>query len=143
MKHAHIIKKSIAILLTLVLLLTVATPALAGSDGSAPDRHIVATPAQASGPTDPAELEAFLDGLLAQQMAENHIAGAAVAVVKDGQLFFAKGYGYADVENNIPVDAETTMFKIGSLTKLFTWTAVMQLVGAGQTGSGRGHQHVS
>lgn len=124
--------KIVTILLTLALLLTVATPALAGRDGSAPDRHIVATPAQASGPTDPAELEAFLDGLLAQQMAENHIAGAAVAVVKDGVLFFAKGYGYADMENNIPVDAETTMFKIGSLTKLFTWTAVMQLAEQGK-----------
>jgi CubicO group peptidase (beta-lactamase class C family) len=87
---------------------------------------------QAQGPTDAAEMEAFLDELFASHMEENHIAGAAVAVVKDGQLFFAKGYGYADVENKIPVDPERTMFKIGSLTKLFTWTAVMQLAEQGK-----------
>ena len=110
MKHAHIIKKPIAILLTLALLLTVAAPALDESDSSAPDRHVVATPAQAQGPADAAELEAFLDGLLEQQMAENHIAGAAGAVVKDGVLFFAKGYGYADVEKGVPVDPGQTLF---------------------------------
>lgn len=124
--------KIVTILLTLVLLLTVATPALAGRDGSAPDRHIVATPAQAQGPTDPAEMEAFLDTLLAQQMAENHIAGAAVAVVKDGMLFFAKGYGYADVEKGIPADPAQTLFATGSVGKVFTWTAVMQLAEQGK-----------
>ncbi len=65
-------------------------------------------------------------------MAKNHIAGAAVAVVKDGKLFFTKGYGYADLENNIPVDPEQTLFKLGSITKLFTWMAVMQLVEQGK-----------
>lgn len=103
--------KIVAILLTLALLLTVATPALAGRNGSASDRDLATTPAQAQGPTDPAELESFLDSLLAQQMAEDHIVGAAVAVVKDGQLFFAKGYGYADLENSIPVDPEQTVFR--------------------------------
>jgi CubicO group peptidase (beta-lactamase class C family) len=77
-------------------------------------------------------MEAFLDDLFAQQMEENHIAGAAVSVVKDGKLFFAKGYGYADLENKIPVDPEQTMFRIGSVGKVFTWTAVMQLVEQGK-----------
>lgn len=83
---------------------------------------------RAHGPTDAAEMEAFMDDLFAVQMEENHIVGAAVAVVKDGQLFFAKGYGYADAENKTPVDPEQTVFRIGSTTKLVTWTAVMQLV---------------
>jgi CubicO group peptidase (beta-lactamase class C family) len=65
-------------------------------------------------------------------MEEQHIAGAAVAVVKDGKLFFAKGYGHADIENGVPVDPEETVFRIGSVTKLFTWTAVMQLVEQGK-----------
>lgn len=84
------------------------------------------------GPTDPAELEAFLDELMANDMEAYHIAGAAVSVVKDGELFFAKGYGYADLEKGIPVDPEQTLFRIGSVTKLFTWTAVMQLVEQGK-----------
>ena len=87
---------------------------------------------QGQGPTDPAEMESFLDDLIGKQMKENHIAGAAVSVVKDGKLFFAKGYGYADLENRIPVDPEQTLFRIGSVTKLFTWTAVMQLVEQGK-----------
>lgn len=124
--------KIVAILLTLALLLTVATPALAGRNGSAADRAVVTTPAQAQGPTDPAEMESFLDGLFAKDMAERHIAGAAVAVVKDGQLFFAKGYGYADVENKIPVNPEQTVFATGSVGKVITWTAVMQLAEQGK-----------
>jgi CubicO group peptidase (beta-lactamase class C family) len=63
---------------------------------------------------------------------DKHVAGATVAVVKDGALFFAKGYGYADVEQRKPVDPERTLFRLGSTSKLFTWTAVMQLVEDGK-----------
>ena len=87
---------------------------------------------QGQGPTDPEELEAYLDALMAKDMEENHIAGSAVSVVKDGELFFAKGYGYADLENEIPVDPERTLFGIGSVGKTFTWTAVMQFVEQGK-----------
>lgn len=88
--------------------------------------------AERRGPTDPAELEAFLDGLMMAHMTEKHIAGATVAVVRDGAVLLAKGYGFADVAERRRVDAERTLFRIGSVTKLFTWTAVMQLVEAGQ-----------
>lgn len=54
--------------------------------------------------------------------------GAAIAVVKDGQIIFLKGYGYADIENQIPVDPKNTVFEWASTSKLFTWTSVMQLV---------------
>jgi CubicO group peptidase (beta-lactamase class C family) len=84
------------------------------------------------GPTDPAELEAFLDPLMRAQMDENHIAGAAVSVVKDGKLLFARGYGLADVAANKPVNPETTLFNIGSIAKTFAFTAVMQLVEQGK-----------
>ncbi len=89
-------------------------------------------PSQSRGPVDRAELEVFLDGLFEKDMVERHIAGAAVSVVKDGDLFFARGYGYADIERGIHVDPERTGFRIGSVTKLFTWTAVMQLVEQGR-----------
>jgi CubicO group peptidase (beta-lactamase class C family) len=77
---------------------------------------------------DAAELEAFTDGVLMALMQRDHVPGAAVAVVKDGSLFFSKGYGVADIENRIPVDPSSTLFRPGSVSKLFTWTAVMQLV---------------
>lgn len=77
-------------------------------------------------------LESFLDELVPNQLESNHIPGASVAVVKDGQLLFAKGYGYADVANKIPVVADTTLFRTGSVAKLFTWTAVMQLIEQGK-----------
>jgi CubicO group peptidase (beta-lactamase class C family) len=84
-----------------------------------------------TGSNDPAELAAFLDGAMAAYMEAYHIAGAVVAVVKDGKLFFTKGYGYAEVEKKKPVIPEKTLFRIGSTSKLFTWTAVMQLVEKG------------
>ena len=85
-----------------------------------------------TGPTDPAELEAFVDGLLVAHLDELNTAGAVVSVVKNGELFFAKGYGYADHEAGRPVDPETTLFRIGSVSKLFVWTSVMQLVEEGR-----------
>ncbi len=88
--------------------------------------------AASQGPTNPAELEAFLDGIMATQMEANHVAGVTIAVVKDGKLFFAKGYGFADVKNKKPVLADRTMFRPGSVTKLFTWTAIMQLYEQGK-----------
>jgi CubicO group peptidase (beta-lactamase class C family) len=60
------------------------------------------------------------------------IAGAIVVVVKDGQVLLQKGYGYADVEKKTPVDADRTLFRPGSVSKLFTWTAVMQQVERGK-----------
>ena len=73
-----------------------------------------------------------MDEEFGREMEKHHIAGAAVSVVKDGELFFAKGYGDADIERGIPVDPERTNFRIGSLAKLFTWTAIMQLAEQGK-----------
>ncbi|MBA3572295.1 MAG: beta-lactamase family protein [Pyrinomonadaceae bacterium] len=78
------------------------------------------------------DVEAFLDGIVPLQLERDDIAGATVAVVKDGKLLFAKGYGYADYEKKKPVSAEETLFRSGSVSKLFTWTAVMQLVEQGK-----------
>ncbi len=83
-------------------------------------------------PVDSTEAEAFFDGILPGQLEQYRIPGVTVSVVKDGELIFAKGYGYADIEQRKPVVADRTMFHIGSITKLFTWTAVMQLVEQGR-----------
>ena len=89
-------------------------------------------PSSASGPDDAQEVEAFFDDLIGEQLHEEHVAGATVAVVKEGQLIFAKGYGYADWKEGEPVVADRTLFYPGSAGKLFTWTAVMQLVEEGE-----------
>ena len=78
------------------------------------------------------DVEAFLDGLVPLQINRDDIAGATIAVVKDGKLLFAKGYGYADVEKKKPVSAQDTLFRPGSISKLFTWTAIMQLYEQGK-----------
>jgi CubicO group peptidase (beta-lactamase class C family) len=79
-----------------------------------------------------ADLDTFLDGFMPEQIEHADIAGAVIAVVKDGKLLFAKGYGYADVAKKTPVSPETTLFRPGSISKLFTWTAVMQQVEQGK-----------
>jgi len=79
-----------------------------------------------------ADLSAFLDGYLPHQLAQDDVAGAVVCVVKDGKVLFAKGYGFADVEKRAPVAPDNTLFRPGSISKLFTWTSVMQLVEQGK-----------
>jgi CubicO group peptidase (beta-lactamase class C family) len=78
------------------------------------------------------DLSAFLDGFMPQQLEQADISGAVIAVVKDGKLLFAKGYGYSDYEKKVPVSAENTLFRPGSVSKLFTWTSVMQMVEQGK-----------
>jgi len=81
---------------------------------------------------EPQELEAFVDNFFNEEMSKTHVPGAVISVVKDGQLFFAKGYGYANLEKKIPVEADKTLFRVASLSKLFTATAAMQLYERGQ-----------
>ena len=78
------------------------------------------------------DVEAWLDGYLPYALDNGDIAGAVVVVVKDGQVLLQKGYGYSDVEKRTPVDPADTLFRPGSVSKLFTWTAVMQLVEQGK-----------
>ena len=77
------------------------------------------------------DLAAFTDGIVPMQLKRENIAGGVVIVVKDGKVLFEKGYGYSDVDKKIPVTPETG-FRPGSVSKLFTWTAVMQLVEQGK-----------
>jgi CubicO group peptidase (beta-lactamase class C family) len=93
------------------------------------------TPARSAQPPSAltrADAEAWLEGFLPYALAQGDIAGAAVVIVKDGEVLTARGYGYADREAGIRVDPARTLFRTGSVGKLFTWTAVLQLVEAGR-----------
>ncbi len=109
--------------LLLLLICFIAAPPVAGADQ---------LPVQPTGPLDPVEVEAFLDEIIPANLALYNVPGATVAVVKDGELVIAKGYGYSDIEKRVPVNPEHTIFRIGSITKLFTWTAVMKLHSEGR-----------
>jgi CubicO group peptidase (beta-lactamase class C family) len=74
----------------------------------------------------------FFDGLMNAQLAWHDIAGGVVTVVKDGQILLCKGFGYADFARRQTVVPDRTLFRPGSITKLFTGIAVMQLVEAGK-----------
>src|SRR5262249_45578256 len=79
-----------------------------------------------------ADVHAFLDGFMPMQLERENIAGAVVLIVKNSSVLFAKGYGYSDAAKRTPVTVDATMFRPGSISKLFTWTAVMQLVEQGK-----------
>ncbi|MBS0411853.1 MAG: beta-lactamase family protein [Proteobacteria bacterium] len=82
-------------------------------------------------PIPPAELEAFVDGVVRQAMAHDHIAGATVSIVQRGQVLLKKGYGAASFAPYRPVDPDATLFRIGSVSKTFTWILVLKQVEAG------------
>ena len=115
-----------AAILTVALLLP---PGGAWGQGSAGAPPAATTAAPALTGTDLAE---FLDGLVPYAIRSADIAGASVAVVANGQIIFAKGYGVADMKTRRPVVADSTLFRVASISKTFTWTAVMQLVQAGK-----------
>jgi CubicO group peptidase (beta-lactamase class C family) len=79
-----------------------------------------------------ADVDAWLDGCMPYALKAGGIPGAVVVVVKDGQPLTERGFGYSDVKAKTPVDPENTLFRPGSVSKLFTWTAVMQQVQAGK-----------
>ena len=76
---------------------------------------------------NPGIVEAFFDGVISTHMKENKSPSGTISMVYRDRIIFSKGYGYQDIEKNIPVVADKTMFRPGSVSKLFTWTAVMQL----------------
>ena len=129
------------VLLVLAMILTNSGSVAASADeqtrpisaGLGLDSHPTVELAEANqaGFTDLDGLETFLDEFFNKNMAELNIPGAAVAVVKDGEILFSEGYGFADLEQQIPVDPAQTIMRVGSVSKLFTATAAMQLVEQG------------
>jgi CubicO group peptidase (beta-lactamase class C family) len=78
------------------------------------------------------DLSTFFDGLVPFAIQRGDIAGGVIVVVKDGNVLFSRGYGYADLKTRQSISPETTLFRPGSTSKLFTWTAVMQMVEQGK-----------
>jgi CubicO group peptidase (beta-lactamase class C family) len=83
---------------------------------------------------DHSDVEAWLDGFVPSALKAQDIAGGVVVIVKDGKVLLSKGYGYSDVAKRILVSPSETLFRPGSISKLFTWTAIMQLVEQGKIG---------
>jgi CubicO group peptidase (beta-lactamase class C family) len=79
-----------------------------------------------------ADVDSWLDGFMPYALKAGGIPGAVVVVVKDGQPLTMRGFGYSDLKTHKPVDPQNTLFRPGSVSKLFTWTAVMQQVQAGK-----------
>ncbi|GGD49164.1 serine hydrolase domain-containing protein [Pseudoxanthomonas indica] len=117
---------------------TLAMPAFAAESPPAQPSAPVDVAVDAAAPADPAdrltrqEVDVWLDGYLPYAIKSADIAGAVVVVVKDGQVLTQRGYGYADVAKRTPVDGANTLFRPGSISKLITWTAVMQQVEQGK-----------
>ena len=82
--------------------------------------------------TSISSLEGFIDGMMEQGVVRGEIVGGTVSLVQDGRMLVARGYGMADLANSVPVQSRVTTFRIGSITKVLTWIAVMQQVEAGQ-----------
>jgi CubicO group peptidase (beta-lactamase class C family) len=89
-------------------------------------------PTSASHTLNAPDVNAWLDGFMRYALPTADIAGAVVVVVKDGHVLTQRGFGVSDVATQAPVDPAATLFRIGSVSKLFTWTAVMQQVEAGK-----------
>jgi len=115
------------ILLSLIVLGTLHSHAwsLAGD----PPRQTLARP-QALVSREPA-LETFIDGFLAPRLASQDVPGCVFVLVRGGQIVLAKGYGSETLPDGPPIDPSRTVFRVASISKLFTATALMQLVDQG------------
>ncbi|HWK43733.1 MAG TPA: serine hydrolase domain-containing protein [Stellaceae bacterium] len=120
MGHRSTGSRRLVAVATAFWLLCGAGPAVALEDGSA----LAAQPDIAAG-------IAALQSTIAASMAEREVPGLAIAVVVDQRLVWTKGFGRADLKTGAPVTPHTG-FRIGSLTKLFTATAIVQLRDAGR-----------
>ncbi len=129
------------LLATMTLTIVAGFASAQGPAPAAPTKPLTEDAAKApSTPSEPSaakaltkeDLDAWLDGYMPYALATGDIAGAVVTVVKDGQIVTERGFGYSDVATKKPVDPKLTLFRVGSVSKLVTWTAVMQMVEAGK-----------
>ncbi|MDA1644626.1 beta-lactamase family protein [Bacillus cereus group sp. TH163-1LC] len=81
---------------------------------------------------NPKDVEVFTNKVIPEKMKKENAAGVALVVVKDNQILFQKGFGFSDKEKNTPIDPKKTVFRLASISKVFTASAVMQLVEQGK-----------
>jgi CubicO group peptidase (beta-lactamase class C family) len=118
----------------LCVFLTSLVPAMGGAQtprSAAPPAAALA-PAPAVAPMAPAELEAFVDGVVREAMVRDHVAGVTVSIVQNGQVVLKKGYGFDRLSPGRAVDPDRSLFRIASISKTFTWMLVMREVEAGR-----------
>jgi CubicO group peptidase (beta-lactamase class C family) len=114
------------------------TPAAAPAPAAVPTSTAPAAPQRPGARLKPGEalpapeLEAYVDGLVKDAMDREHIVGVTVAIVQNGQVILKKGYGAASLSPARKVDPDTTLFRLGSISKTFTWIALMREVEAGR-----------
>lgn len=118
--------KNLMVLGSLLALLLAWDPGSVEAQGEASD------PIPAIGLSDPAEIEAFWDEYFPRQLERYNVPGAVMVMVKDGEILFAKGYGYADLANRIPFDPGRTILRGGSIVKTVTAMAILQLAEVGK-----------
>lgn len=100
---------------------------------AAPTAAVVPPPApSAAAPLPGPQLEAFVDGIVRRSMSRDHIAGVTISVVQNGQVVLKKGYGFANLSQRRPVDPDKTLFRVASISKTFTWIALMNEIEAGR-----------
>ncbi|PZR53409.1 serine hydrolase [Xylanimonas oleitrophica] len=139
-RHRLVARAAAALAVVTLTAGTVAGCATAQAPTPPPALPAPAAPASDGAPSAPAleqgDVEAWLDGFLPAALEREGIPGAAVAVVHDGEVLTTRGYGWADTGADggepVPVDPERTLFRPGSVSKLVTAAAVMQLVEQGR-----------
>lgn len=120
-----------------LLLVSLAAAAQAPDVSPGPPAHAQQADVKTDATPGPHALEAsdlvpFLDGIVPLQLERSDVAGASVLVMQNGEVLLEKGYGYADLKSKKPVDPATTIFRLASISKLFTWVSVMQLAEQGK-----------
>jgi CubicO group peptidase (beta-lactamase class C family) len=129
--------------LCLGILFLFAAPTLQGQapqlplQGPRPTASVQPVPLPPANPASPPQLtaqdvSAFLDGFLPLQLQRDDVAGATISIYQNGHPLILKGYGYADFKKKTPVDPVKTTFRPGSISKLFTYVSMMQLVEQGK-----------
>lgn len=120
-------KLTLALRLPIILLVIVPTAQL-----YLPQIQSSVADAEGTKLTDPHEVEKWIDNFVADYSGNSSVPPISFVLVKDGEVFLRKGYGYVDHENTTPVTPEQTLFRAASVSKLVTATAVMQLAKRGQ-----------
>ena len=106
-------------------------PAAAAATPQAPSVPAAQPVAVGVAPLPRPELETFVDGVVQRAMTRDHIAGVTISVVQNGQVVLKKGYGFANLGQRRPVDPDKTLFRIASISKTFTWIALMNEIESG------------
>jgi CubicO group peptidase (beta-lactamase class C family) len=116
-----------------MLLLAISVLAQTDDSGDRAQTELLTTAVGTRNPIiDIEELASFVDEVIPSLLEQFHAAGVMLTVVQNGELLLARGYGYADFAARKAVVADKSLFQIGSVSKLFTWTSVMQLVEKGK-----------